>query len=352
MPPMGRKPTTNLNLPPRMRARPQRSGKVYYYYDAGGKPRKEIPLGSDYNLAVRKWADLHQDDVPATAHTTLKDVWDKFVLDELHQRAAATQKDYNKSIKSILKFFNDPPAPLDDIDPVHITKYLAWRGKTAETRANRERALINLLWNFARSAGYTSKANPCTGIEGFKEHKRRVYVQDDVYNAVYNCADTPTKDALDLAYLTAQRPGDTAKMYETDIQDGRLSIEQGKTGARVKIAVIGELKVVIDRIKARKESFKVRSLKLIVDEHGRPLSQRAIWERFNKARDAAVLDHPQLKEKIEQYQIRDLRAKGGTDKAVQTKDIRQAQKLLGHANVSMTERYVREIAGNEVDPTK
>jgi integrase len=349
---MGRQPTVNTNLPPKMRARPQRSGKVYYYYDAGGKPRKEIPLGSDYKNAIKKWSELHQDDIPATAQTTLKDVWDKFVLDELHHRAASTQKDYNKSIKSILKFFNDPPAPLDSIDPVDIKKYLTWRGKTAETRANRERALINLLWNCARSYGYTSKANPCTGIDGFTEHKRKVYVEDLVYKIVYDHADQPTKDAIDLAYLTAQRPGDTAKMYETDIQDGRLSVEQGKTGARVKIAVIGELKVVIDRIRVRKESFKVRSLKLIVDEYGKPLSQRAIWERFNKARTSAALEHPEMKDKIEEYQIRDLRAKGGTDKAVMSKDIRQAQRLLGHANVSMTERYVREISGNEVDPTR
>lgn len=352
MPSMGRKPTVNTNLPPRMRARPQRSGKVYYYYDAGGKPRKEIPLGSDYNLAVKKWAELHQDDVPETAQVTLKDVWDKFIKDELHQRAAATQKDYNKSIKKILEFFNDPPAPLDGITPAHISKFLAWRGKTAEVRANRERALINLLWNCAREWGYTEKANPCTGIQGFKEEARKVYVEDHIYQVVYECADQPLRDALDLGYLTAQRPGDTSRMYETDIQDGKLSVEQSKRGARVKINIIGELKAVIDRIKARKESFKVRSLALIVGENGRQLSQRAIWERFDKAREKAVLQNPKLKERIEEYQIRDLRAKGGTDKAVQTKDMRQAQKILGHKSVIMTERYVREIRGDEVDPTR
>lgn len=352
MPSMGRKPTKNLNLPPKMRSREQRSGKVFYYYDAGGKPRKEIPLGSDYNLAVKKWAELHQEDVPATAQVTLKDVWDRFLKDEMHKRAASTQKDYNKCIKNILVFFNDPPAPLVNITPAHISKFIAWRGKKAEVRANRERALINLLWNRAREWGYTDRANPCTGVDGFKEEARSVYVEDNIYVAVYDCADQPTRDALDLAYLTAQRPGDTSRMYETDIQDGKLAVQQSKRNARVKINIIGELKVVIDRIKARKESFKVRSLALIVGETGKPLSQRAIWERFDKARDKAIAQHPQWKEKIEEYQIRDLRAKGGTDKAVKTKDMRQAQKLLGHKSVLMTERYVREIHGVEVDPTK
>jgi hypothetical protein len=44
---MGRTPTKNLNLPPKMRAR-QKPGGIYYYYDTGKKPRKEIPLGKNY----------------------------------------------------------------------------------------------------------------------------------------------------------------------------------------------------------------------------------------------------------------------------------------------------------------
>jgi hypothetical protein len=51
---MGRGPTKNLNLPRGMRARVQRSGRVWYYYDKGGRPRREIPLGCDYPLAVKQ----------------------------------------------------------------------------------------------------------------------------------------------------------------------------------------------------------------------------------------------------------------------------------------------------------
>ena len=58
---MGRKATVNLNLPTGMRARKRKKkGEViiWYYYDAGGKPRKEIPLGSDYIIACKKWSEL------------------------------------------------------------------------------------------------------------------------------------------------------------------------------------------------------------------------------------------------------------------------------------------------------
>ena len=64
---VGRRPTKHLNLPSRLRARTLPSGRTYYYYDTGQKPRREIPLGSDYALAVKKWAELEIDARPRHA---------------------------------------------------------------------------------------------------------------------------------------------------------------------------------------------------------------------------------------------------------------------------------------------
>jgi len=352
MPPMGRRPTINTNCPPGMRPRRQKSGKIYYYLDTGQKPRKEIPLGSDYVLAVKKWSELQQTAIPAQATITFKMVWNRYLQDVLVNMPAGTQKDYLKSSKQLLKFFNDPPAPLEAIEALHVKQYMDRRGKESPTRANRERSLMSTLWNHARGWGYTNQVNPCAGVKPFKENKRTIYVEDNVAKAVYDQADQPTRDAIDLGYLTAQRPGDVIKMYETDISNGGLLVTQGKGGAKIRIAIVGTLKVVIDRILKRKEPFKVRSLRLILDEHGNPLSQHAIWKRFDKARDAAAIAHPNLKAEIDAYQIRDLRAKGGTDKANDDNDMRAAQKLLGHSSVTMTERYVRQHIGEKVTPNK
>lgn len=38
--------------------RPQKSGRIYYYFDNGKKPRKEIPLGPDYDRAIAKYRCL------------------------------------------------------------------------------------------------------------------------------------------------------------------------------------------------------------------------------------------------------------------------------------------------------
>jgi integrase len=349
--PMGRQPTKYLNLPKGMRARPQRSGKIYYYFDLGNKERSVVPLGSDYVIAVKKWAELSQREIPKNATITFKMAWDNFLIEHLPKVAASTQKDYLKSSKKLLEFFNDPPAPLDAIKPVHVRQYLDIRGKESPIRANHEIRLLNLIWNLARSWNYTDKENPCTGIKRFTEKSRDVYVEDDVYNAVYEYSCQPVKDAKDLGYLTAQRPIDVIKMDETDISDGLLAVQQTKRGAKLRIAITGQLKSVIDRIQARKKGFKVFSLKLIVDEHGKPLSQHAIYKRFVKAKEQAKLHYPKLSTRIDDYDIRDLRAKGVTDKT-ESGDIREAQMLAGHASETMTERYVRRKIGHKAQPTK
>ncbi len=53
-------------------------------------------------------------------------------------------------------------------------------------------------------------------------------------------------------------------MDERDIREDRLAMQQGKTKAKRRIEIVGALKVLIERILARKEKHKIRSSNLIV----------------------------------------------------------------------------------------
>jgi len=349
---MGRRPSKNTNLPPRMRARAKAEGKIWYYYDAGGKPRREIPLGCEYTTAVRKWAELEQDQPEqALQMITFKHVADRYMRDVIPTKAVRTQRDNIAELGWLLKFFNDPPAPIESIKPGHIRQYLDWRGKTAKVRANREKALFSHIWNMARAWEITDKPNPCAGIKGFTETGRDIYIEDVVLEAVWNAADTPMRDALDLAYLTGQRPADTLAMRITDIREGALTVQQGKTNKKLRIEIIGELADLIARIEKRKDGYKVHSLVLICTETGRALTEGALRSRFEKARAAAAKTNPELSDAINAFQFRDLRAKAGTDKA-DSGGMREAQMQLGHNSMKMTEHYVRGRLGEKVTPTK
>ena len=351
---VGRRPTTNLNLPPRLRARRMRSGKVYYYYDTATKPRHEIPLGDDYALAVKKWAELEIDARPQHSHiVTFRYVAERYLREVLPTKARRTQRDNLQEVKHLYRFFDNPPAPIEKITPLHVRQYLDWR-KTSPVRANREKALFSHIYNKAREWGYTTTANPCQGVKGFREVARDVYVEDWIYNAVWEGADWPTRDAMDLAYLTGQRPADVLKMTISDVRDGYLMVTQSKTGKKLRIALQGQLATLVERIKSRKH--KITSLALVRNEAGHPLSYFALDNRFEAARSKVIAKLKEAKRDddaklVADFQFRDLRAKAGSDQA-DTTDIRTAQQQLGHKSIRTTEIYVRGRKGEKVRPTK
>ena len=89
---MGRKPSRWTNLPKGMRARP-RGNLVHYYLDTGARPRKEIPLGSDYIQAVQKWAELTSSSKPPEGELTFPYAASRYKTDALPLKEPRTRKD-------------------------------------------------------------------------------------------------------------------------------------------------------------------------------------------------------------------------------------------------------------------
>lgn len=335
----------------RFRARRQKSGKIYYYYDTRGTPRREIPLGCDYVLAVRKWADLYGaegKDIPVTNFAQLAEKYEREVLPT---KADSTQRVQKSDLKLLRLFFCSPtPAPLALIKPPHIRKLLTWKA-SQPTTANRLKRLFSHMFNMAREWGYTEAENPVRGVKGFSLPKRQVYVSDTVYTAVWRSASQPLKDAMDLAYLTGQRPGDVLKFTEQQIVDGVFIIPaQSKTGKPLRIRVEGEFGALIERIAARKEKSKIWCASLATNMHGNALTKQVMRKHFEAARDAAAAAHPQLAAEISAMWFYDLRAKAADDVSDNRGD-QAAADLLGHDNVATTQRhYLRR--GKKVGPTK
>jgi len=344
---MSGKQRKKSNCPPRLRARP-RGSKVWYYYDAGGKPRKEIPLGNDYALALKKWAEFEIDAQPRHPSViTFRYVAERYTREIVPKKSANTQSCNLSELKMLYQFFDNPPAPLEEIKPVNIRQYIDWRlsmGVTA--RVNREKSLFSHIWNMARDWGYTDLQNPCTGIRGHKESGRKdIYIEDDLYNLVRNAASQELRDFMDLIYITGQRPSDVLKMTENHIQDNCISITQSKTGAKLRISIEGELLKLLSNIKKNKSKQKIHNLFLVVNKSGQKLTLNTLQKQLRIIKDRLGVDK-------DAFQLRDLRAKAATDKTELSGDIRQAQKQLGHSSNVMTERYVRGRRGDKVTPTK
>jgi integrase len=339
---VGRQPTVNSNLPPNMRKRVRKYG-TYYYLDDGTK--KEIALGSDYIIALQKYAELC---ISATITSgTFGDAIDRYALEELPKLKPNSQKIFKSDIKHVKAFFAS--APINEVKPKHIRQFLD-EHKAIPTTANRCKRVFSVIWNHARGWGYTDLPNPCEGIEGHPLQKRMMYITDDMYAAVYKHAVQPLKDAMDLAYLTGQRPADALGMTEFDLVNDVLIVTQDKTQKPLRIVVSGNLKELIERIHARKDTHKIVTGALLVNTQGRRLTAPMLRNYFDDARKAAITENPEIEKYIKQFQFRDLRAKAADDVS-DSRSEQEASDLLGHDNVKTTQKhYLRR--GRTVSPTK
>lgn len=330
---MGRPRLIDRDLPPRMR----RKHGAFYHVVGGLWTR--LADGTDRSGALRAWAEIEGSAPPAETGT-LQAVWERFELHPqgLAMRAPRTQKDYRKDAARILAVFGRMQVAA--IKPQHVRRYLDERvdkkGKPARVRATREKALLSLLCTAAREYGVFHGANPCAGIKGWKS-KRTRYITDAEFQLIHDAAPPPVQDALQIALATGQRPADVRKMLRSDIRDGVLWVEQGKTKQRLGVTVEGVLKAAIDRSKARAAAAHVSTLHLVTNADGQPYNEWTLRAHIRAAAKAAG---------VKDAQIRDLRAKAATD----LDDLARAQELLGHKGRAMTEEYVRQRRGKVVSP--
>lgn len=348
--------TTGYKLPPRMlrRNKKLKSGEVWtsYYYngrDENGK-RKEYPLGSDLNEAKRKWAEFECKPVPVDA-TLMQFVFEKYEREILPKKAVATQRENGGSLRQLRAAFDR--APIDAITPHAIAQYRDAR--TAKVRANREVTLLSHVFNIAREWGYMKGENPCRGVRKNKEKPRDFYADKEVWDAVYTQAGMELQDAMDVNYLTGQRPGDVLRMKDADIREGALHVRQGKTNKFLRImleagGVKSELASVIERIQSR--PGRASGSFLVTLANGDQVKRHHLRLRFDAAREAAAkaaeeANKKDLAKRIKQFQFRDIRAKSASE----ISDMKAASELLGHTEEEITGRVYRRV-GQAVTPTR
>lgn len=321
-----------------------------YYHVGNGKLRAWTPLGDDYPKALTEWAKLEGEPIPACART-FRQVAAWYDLKVISKKAPRTQRDNRAELKQLNAVFGD--SPIETITPVDVRTYLDNRfaitpkgrkepaePRLATVRANREISLLSDIINWARECGFTDMANPCSGVTRHEETGRGRYLDDNEFETIYAAGDVVLQDAMEILSSTSQRPGDVIKMKRTDLRDGALWSKQGKTGTRQRFVLEGDFKVSIERMLSRPR--EATGIYLLQDGNGQPITYWQLEDRWSKARTIAAATVPSVID----AQMRDIRGKTATD----VEDLAHAQELLGHKTRAMTERYVKQRAGDRVKP--
>ena len=323
---------------PRLRShtRKRQSGRVvtYYVYDMRGTGRPDVALGSDYEAALRRWDELHNR-APRVAGT-LQEAFDRWSADVLPTYGNAnTRRGYDMNLRRIAPVFG--PATWGAVTLGVMKQYLAKR--SGKTQANREMALLSVVWNWARCEGLTELPFPAARMGRWKnkENARRFEVTDDLFAAVYAHADQILRDAMDIASATGLRLTDVRTVPLP--AGGVLRVQANKTGKAAAFDIAAS--PVLSAIVARRREYKAAHLKLL-STPTREVTADMLRNRWDDARAKAAAERPDIAEQVRAMYLRDMRKRAAdladSDSA--------AADLLQHDDVRLTRRHYRTTAAN------
>jgi hypothetical protein len=308
---------------------------TYYFYDMRPDGKADVPLGTDFDEALKKWDEIHNR-APRIAGTLEEafTAWERDVLPTYTNQH--TRKGYAKSLRFLRPAFGE--GTWDAIDLPALKIYL--RHRTAATQANREMALLSIIWNWARGEGFTSLPWPASGMERSRwkntEKPRRVKVLDEIYEAIYVEGDQALKDCMDVASATGMRLTDCIKVLlpRGDV----LRLEASKTGKEAEWDL--SLSQVFPDLLARRRALGADHLMLLSAEDGRPLNLSMLRWRWDNARSRAAVkaglaNDDELVRGIRGLFLRDMR-KRAAQKSV---SLEAAAELLQHDSKRTTEKH-------------
>lgn len=292
---------------------------AYWYVKKG----KWVRLGDELSAALHEYARIHEQ-----KHGGMPEMIESLLPRILAGKAPATVRKYTQTARYLQKVFAQfAPDQVTAADVVALRRHLIDHA----TVCNRTISVLRMLFHEALEERLV-EANPCAGVPTVKQPKRDRRVEPEEFDRIKAQAAPRLAAIMDLCYLTGQRISDVLKIARGDLREEGLYVVQQKTKARVLIRWNADLRAAVDR-----------ALALHGDVPGlflfgkRPPGYSGVWKAYKKAREAAG---------IPDVVIHDLRAMSGTEAEAQGVD---PQKLLGHTDRKMTERYLRDRKITEAD---
>ncbi len=327
---------------PRLRShsRKRASGKVvvYYFFDMRQQGKPDVPLGTDFDEALKKWNELYNEQ-PRLAGT-LEEAFAAWELDEdsglPSYTSGETRRGYAKHLRRLRPPFG--PATWDQVDLPVLKAYL--RARTAKIQANREMALLSIIWNWARGEGMTHLPWPAAGMEKSKwkntERARKIKVLDEVWEAIRYEGNQTLQDCMDLGAATGMRLTDCTEVLlpKGDI----LHLEASKTGKEAEWDM--SLSATLPDLLRRRRALGADHLMLMSTPEGQPVELRKLSYQWDKARKraavkASIANDDDLVSKIRALYLRDARKRA----AQKSESLEAASKLLQHGDLRTTERH-------------
>lgn len=213
-----------------------------------------------------------------------------------------------------------------DVLPRHVAA-IKMHGADTPNMNNRVISFLRMVFAYALEKQLVD-SNPCVGIKRHPEKKRDRYITDLEFQKILNASSANMRVIYEMCFLTGQRISDVLGIRLSDVSEDGISFKQQKTGARLIVRMSPDLAALVARIKALPRT--IRGLTLFCSPRGgKPVHYGSVKDAFRASCDKC---------NITDTTLHDLRAKSLTDT---NKQGNNAQKLGGHTDAKMTERYLR-----------
>jgi integrase len=124
----------------------------------------------------------------------------------------------------------------------------------------------------------------------------------------------PLQFALRIAHLTGQRPGDVLRMSEADISGGVLRVQQGKTKAKLRIVIDGELEVLLGQALAIQRYAVAGTWNVFGNLSGQRYTKGGWKSTLSKLMNECVAEGQRRKIGFRAFSLQDCRPRGVSKK--------------------------------------
>lgn len=243
---------------------------------------------------------------------------------EWSQLAPTTQATYRGIIERIRRDYGDLGVRGFKAD--HVRKMRDKR-KATPTAANNLLKVLRWMMAFAVERNLR-RDNPCIGIKPLKVESDGFHTWTETEIAAFEArwpVGTSQRLAMDLLLYTAQRPGDVRQMGRQHLKDGRVSVKQEKTSARLEISIHPALAASLATVPDDQMMF-------VVTQHGKPYTAGGFGNWFSRACRKAGLA---------KCSAHGLRKSAATRLADAGCSESQIKAVTGHKTSKEVERYTR-----------
>ena len=271
------------------------------------------------------------------------ELMDKYMTKYAVKKAQRSIIRDNSSLKHLLPVFGN--IYLSQISPNMISNYKAQRRQegAASVSVNHELTLAKHAFNLAIKEWEWVRDNPFArvGMEKLPQPRLR-YLTEDEYQALINSCDVWLRPIVITAVYTGMRKSNIRelKWQDVDLSRNLIILEYTKNGERLGMPMNAIVKELF------KELGKVRHINsgyVFTNEDGTMVKETKLQKHFRQAcKKAGITD----------FRFHDLRHTFASWLAQSGANLYEVQRLMGHKDFRMTQRYAHLAPDNLRDAVK